>query len=145
MLTEEPITTNNLYPVFLKLEKLSLLLVGGGNVGLHKLQSILGNSPEARVTVVAPSILPAIHQLAVEHPFCHLEEREFRTSDLEQKDLIILATDNPLLHQEIRLQASEKAVLVNVADTPDLCDFHLGSIVQKGYRLMGNHQPQPKG
>ncbi|MBK6829153.1 MAG: TSUP family transporter [Chitinophagaceae bacterium] len=132
MLTEEPITTNNLYPVFLKLEKLSLLLVGGGNVGLHKLQSILGNSPEARVTVVAPSILPAIHQLAVEHPFCHLEEREFRTSDLEQKDLIILATDNPLLHQEIRLQASEKAVLVNVADTPDLCDFYLGSIVQKG-------------
>lgn len=132
MLTEEPITKNKTYPVFLKLEKLSLLLVGGGYAGLEKLQSILGNSPEAGVTVVAPSIHPAIHQLAAEHPSCKIEKREFLVSDLEEKDLVVLATNNPLLHQEIRLMANEKAVLVHVADTPELCDFYLGSIVQKG-------------
>ena len=36
------------------------------------------------------------------------------------------------LHEEIKAMATEKGILVNVADTPDLCDFYLGSIVQKG-------------
>ena len=47
-------------------------------------------------------------------------------------DIVILATDNPSLHETIKKLAEEKGILVNVADTPDLCDFYLGSIVQKG-------------
>ena len=47
---------NQLYPVFLKLDQLQTLLVGGGNVGLEKLQSLLSNSPSANITVVAPLI-----------------------------------------------------------------------------------------
>lgn len=45
---------NQLYPVFLKLEQLNTLLVGAGNVGLEKLHSLLSNSPEAKITIVAP-------------------------------------------------------------------------------------------
>ncbi len=43
-----------------------------------------------------------------------------------------LATDNPSLHEDIKAMAANKGILVNVADTPELCDFYLGSIVQKG-------------
>ncbi len=123
---------NPLYPVFLKLDKLEMLLVGAGNVGLEKLQSLLGNAPEARITVIAPKVLDEVRQLLAEHPTCHLKEREYVDADLEHKDLLVLATDNPELHREVKQKANAKGILVNVADTPDLCDFYLGSIVQKG-------------
>jgi len=123
---------NQLYPVFLKLDQLELLLVGGGNVGLEKLHSLLANSPEAKVSIVAPEVKDEIKKLVLRHPTCKIFQREFQYDDLNGKDLVILATNNRSLHEEIKTKATEKSILVNVADTPDLCDFYLGSIVQKG-------------
>jgi siroheme synthase-like protein len=123
---------NNLYPVFLKMEELDLLLVGAGNVGLEKLQSLLSNSPEAKITVVAPQIKEEVKQLLQDHPSCILIQRVFKESDLDNKTVVILATDDKDLHKKIKILAKEKGILVNVADTPALCDFYLGSIVQKG-------------
>jgi siroheme synthase-like protein len=123
---------NRLYPVFLKLEELRILLVGAGNVGLEKLHSLLANSPEASITIVAPIVKDEVRKLVFKHPASVIVQREFEAADLENKDIVILATDNRKLHEEIRLLAKEKGLLVNVADTPDLCDFYLGSIVQKG-------------
>ncbi|MEJ8818455.1 TSUP family transporter [Lacibacter sp. H407] len=123
---------NRLYPVFLKLEELRILLVGARNVGLEKLHSLLANSPEASITIVAPVVKDEVRKLVFKHPASVIVQREFEAADLENKDIVILATDNRKLHEEIRLLAKEKGLLVNVADTPDLCDFYLGSIVQKG-------------
>lgn len=125
-------TKNTLYPVFLKLDQLSVLLVGAGNVGLEKLESLLGNSPNASITVVAPFVKSEVHHLLQKHPSTILHKREFDEADLDGKDLVVLATDDPGLHKEIKQLAKAKGILVNVADTPDLCDFYLGSIVQKG-------------
>lgn len=124
---------NQLYPIFLKLKDLKILLVGAGNVGLEKLQSLLSNSPEATVTVVAPFIKQEVKELLEKHPTCNILERKFEYSDLEQKDLVILASDDKELHKQIREEARNRNLLINVADTPELCDFYLGSIVQKGY------------
>lgn len=123
---------NRLYPVFLKLEQLDVLLVGGGNVGLEKLESILGNSPAANVTVVAPLIRKEIFNLVAAHPQLILVERKFEENDLNGRDLVVLATDDKELHVNIRELAKSRHLLVNVADTPKLCDFYLGSIVKKG-------------
>ncbi len=123
---------NQLYPVFLRLDKLNVLLVGAGNVGLEKLNSLLSNSPDANITVIAPVIKEEIRDLVAKHSYCIIEQREFETTDLSGRDIAVLATDNPKLHEQIRVLASEKGVLLNVADTPALCDFYLGSIVQKG-------------
>lgn len=131
---EHSITTNKntLYPIFLKLEELDLLLVGAGNVGLEKLQSVLSNSPATKITIIAPDIKDEVRELLQKHPSCNLVQRLFEESDLNNKDLIVLATDDKELHKRIKVLAKEKKILVNVADTPDLCDFYLGSIVQKG-------------
>ena len=123
---------NQLYPIFVKLEQLQLLLVGGGNVGLEKLHSLLANSPEAKITIVAPEIKDEIRRLVYKHPSCKILQREFQQQDLDDKDLVILATDKRELHEGIKKSATEKGILVNVADTPELCDFYLSSIVQKG-------------
>jgi len=123
---------NQLYPVFLKLEQLNILLVGAGNVGLEKLHSLLSNSPWAKITVVAPQVKQEVRELIQKHPSCTITERQFQEEDLENKELVILATDNKELHQYITKLANTNKILINVADTPELCDFYLGSIVQKG-------------
>src|SRR5690606_31859750 len=52
--------------------------------------------------------------------------------DLEDVDLVILATNNEELNQRIRNFARTRNLLINVADKPALCDFYLGSVVRKG-------------
>ncbi|MBC7654722.1 MAG: bifunctional precorrin-2 dehydrogenase/sirohydrochlorin ferrochelatase, partial [Oligoflexus sp.] len=123
---------NELFPVFLKLQNFQTLLVGGGNVGLEKLSALLGNSPKAKVNVVADRFLPELKELVVHHPSVNIIERKFKDEDLNDVELVILATDNRELHEYIRKIAKEKGLLLNVADTPELCDFYLGSIVKKG-------------
>ena len=128
---------NNLFPVFLKLEELHTLIVGGGNVGLEKLGAVLKSSPGARLTLVAGKIKEEIKSIAGDNDQLRLIERNFVPEDLEDKDLIILATDDPALHMQIRDLARERRILINVADTPALCDFYLGSVVTKGNLKIG--------
>lgn len=125
-------SVNPLYPVFLKLDQLNILLVGAGNVGLEKLHSLLANSPEAKITIVAPVVKEEVRRLVYKHPSCTIVQKPFALTDLDGRDIAVLATDDHELHVQIRDLATEKGVLLNVADTPDLCDFYLGSIVQKG-------------
>jgi siroheme synthase-like protein len=123
---------NQLYPIFLKLDQLNILLVGAGNVGLEKLHSLLSNSPGAKITIIAPEIKDEVRRLVYKHPSCQINQRTFEEADMNGKELVILATDDKKLHEYIRDLAGEKKILINVADTPELCDFYLGSIVQKG-------------
>ncbi len=58
---------NELYPVFLKVNNLNVLIVGGGNVGLEKLTFLLKSSPNAQVQMVAPEFLPETLKLAGNH------------------------------------------------------------------------------
>jgi precorrin-2 dehydrogenase/sirohydrochlorin ferrochelatase len=127
---------NNLFPIFLKLEALQTLIVGGGHVGLEKLTAILKNSPTAKVTLIARSISSEIKELASQYTV-ELIERNFRLWDVWNKDLIILATDDRKLHESIREFTRSRNILINVADTPDLCDFYLGSVVTKGNLKIG--------
>jgi len=123
---------NELYPIFLKVHEFETLIVGGGNVGLEKLTFLLKSSPNARVTVVAKFFLDEVFDLVANHPSVNLVERSFEERDLEGKQMLILATDNPSLHQKVKVVAKQKGILTNVADTPDMCDFYLGGIVTKG-------------
>lgn len=128
---------NNLYPIFLKLESLQTLLVGAGHVGLEKLTAVLKNSPEARVTIVAENVCDEVSRIADRNSNIKLLMRKFFISDLNGKDLLILATNDPELHERTKVEARKKRILTNVADTPDLCDFYLGSVVQKGDLKIG--------
>ncbi len=123
---------NRLFPVFLKLEELEVLVVGAGKVGLEKLTAILQNAPSSSVTVVAAEISPEVRQLAESHPRVKLIERSFEPEDLEEKEIVIVAINDKTTSNYIRVLSKQKKLLVNVADTPELCDFYLGSIVDKG-------------
>ena len=114
---------NLLFTIFLKLEELNLLIVGGGNVGLEKLSAVLRNSPAAPVTLVSREMGEGVKELAAGYPNVQLVERPFVPEDLDGKDIVIAATDDPQLHVRIKAEAKARRVLANVADTPHLCDF----------------------
>ncbi|MDN5204513.1 bifunctional precorrin-2 dehydrogenase/sirohydrochlorin ferrochelatase [Fulvivirgaceae bacterium BMA10] len=128
---------NVLFPIFLKIDQLQVLIVGGGNVGLEKLEALLKNDPNARVNLVGISIKKEIVDLSHQHPNISLSERAFQEHDLEGVDVAILATADRKTNLEIKNLARGRRILTNVADTPDLCDFYLGSTVKKGDLKIG--------
>jgi siroheme synthase-like protein len=121
-----------LFPVFLKLETLSLLIIGGGNVALEKLQAVLANSPKTVIRLVAVSIDERIRAIAANYPDISLNQKPYHVTDLIGVDILIVAVNDIALGEKIRNDAKERGLLINVADKPTLCDFYLGSIVQKG-------------
>jgi len=123
---------NQLFPVFLKLNNLHTVLIGAGNVGLEKLTALLGNSPKAKVTIIAKEFVPGVHALAGGYEGINVIQKTFVDTDLDNADIVVAATNDNELNEYIRSSAHERKLLVNIADKPDLCDFYLGSIVQKG-------------
>jgi siroheme synthase-like protein len=128
---------NKLFPIFLKLDQIQTLVVGGGNVGLEKVEALVKNDPLANIRVVAPFVLDDLRALATHHSNIKIKRRHFLHADLKQIDLLILATDDFELHQKVKQLANQRNILVNVADTPSLCDFYLGSTVKKGDLKIG--------
>jgi len=129
--------SNNLFPVFLKLQELTLLIIGGGNIALEKLNSVLSNSPQTRIKLVGIQINEAIRKIAEEKKTIQLHERAYSIDDIEEADLIIAAVNSFETSAQIKKDAQSKSKLVNVADKPSLCDFYLGSVVKKGSVKIG--------
>lgn len=124
---------NQLFPVFLKLNQLKLLIVGGGNIALEKLTTILNNSPLTDITIVSKHFHYKIVELVDFYSNIALIEKPYHKNDLNSADLIIAATDNGFLNNKIYKDAKRNKILINVVDQPELCDFYMSSIVNKGH------------
>ncbi|GAB4131972.1 MAG: hypothetical protein Fur0041_02860 [Bacteroidia bacterium] len=125
-------TSNTLFPVFLKLEDLRLLICGGGEVALDKLNAVLKNSPRTAVTLISPELKDEIIHLGKEHTNLVIYQRKVNASDFDEADLVFIAVNDFILAEELVLEAHKRNLLANVADTPGFCDFYLPSIVEKG-------------
>ena len=123
---------NTLFPIFVKLDQINVLVVGAGPIGLEKLQAIMRNSPAANVHLVAEEIQADVLNFIQDKSSIHLSHRAFQASDLDGVGLVVLATNNAILNEEIRVLTAARHILLNVADKPALCDFYLSSVVQKG-------------
>lgn len=123
--------TNTLFPIFLRTDRLRILIIGGGSVAEEKLYFLFKNSPDAHVSVVAPEISGVVLTYAENHDIS-FHHRKYQAADIGFGDVIIAATDLPDLNLQVRQDARSAGKLINVADKPDLCDFYLGGVVTKG-------------
>ena len=123
---------NELYPIFLKLHNLNVLIVGGGNVGLEKLSFMLKSSPNANVEVVAPKFIPELEALVEKHPSVKLTQAKFKKKMLKKRSMVIACTDDLKVNKRVYDLSRKRYLICNIADTPDLCDYYLGGIVTKG-------------
>lgn len=123
---------NNLYPIFLKTEQLSILIVGGGFVAEEKLHFLTKSSPNSKVTMIAPMFRQGTEQLAKKYNVTIISDL-YKCKFLSGKHMVIAATDKEKVNKKIYADCRHRNILVNVADNPPLCDFYMGGIVTKGH------------
>ncbi|MBW2087748.1 MAG: bifunctional precorrin-2 dehydrogenase/sirohydrochlorin ferrochelatase [Deltaproteobacteria bacterium] len=117
------------YPVNLDIRNRKCLVVGGGSVGTRKVMTLLDCG--AKVTVVSNEVTRQLLKLADSGSIV-LKKRPFQISDLDKMFLVIGATDNPELNLQIHTQAEQVGMLCNIADRPEVCNFILPAIVNRG-------------
>jgi precorrin-2 dehydrogenase/sirohydrochlorin ferrochelatase len=117
------------YIACLRLTGRRCLVVGGGNVGLEKVEGLL--ACDAAATLVAPDAHPELVQLALEGSI-RWEQRPYEPSDLDGCLIAIAATNLSEVNIRVFEDAEERAMLVNVVDVPPLCNFILPAIVRNG-------------
>ncbi len=122
---------NELYPIFLKVSQLNVLIVGGGNVGFEKITFLLKSSPNANVTVVAENYIGEFSAIDSSYKVEKITS-DYNISFLNGKHIVISATDKTEINMQVYKDCKSRNLLVNVADNPDYCDFYLGGIVTKG-------------
>jgi len=117
------------YIACLKLSGRKCLVVGGGEIGLDKVEGLL--ACDGDVTLVAPDAIEPLRQLAEEGSI-RWERREYDPSDLEGTFMVIASTDETDVNIGIYEDAEKRAMLVNIVDVPPLCNFILPAIVRTG-------------
>jgi precorrin-2 dehydrogenase / sirohydrochlorin ferrochelatase len=122
---------NNLYPIFLKVSNLNILIVGGGNVALEKLTFLLKSSPDANVEMVSPMFREETIALANKFNI-KMTIAPYDKTYLQNKHMVVATTDNVPVNEQVYHDCRAQHILVNVADNPPFCDFYMGGIVTKG-------------
>ena len=117
------------YPIFLDIKGRSCLVVGGGDVGTRKVEMLLDCG--ASVTVVSINVSDTLNRLSEDKRIL-LIKRAYRPSDLDGRFLLIGATNDEDLNQQLSLDAEKRNLLCNIADRPEACSFILPAIIRRG-------------
>lgn len=121
--------TAPLFPMFLKLEGRSCLVLGAGSVGEQKIRGLIES--EAEVRVVAPAASLAVREWAEGGELVWLA-RSFEPSDLDGIFLVVAATSSAEVNHAIFREAQARGILCNVVDDPPYCDFYYPAVVRRG-------------
>ncbi|HET9653433.1 MAG TPA: bifunctional precorrin-2 dehydrogenase/sirohydrochlorin ferrochelatase [Usitatibacter sp.] len=117
------------FAAFLDLHDRVALVVGGGGVAERKAEALLRSG--AQVRVVAPRLRERLAAWAREGAIEH-RARAYEASDLDGVALAIAATDDPRVNATVAREATERGVLVNVADFPPASSFIMPALVDRG-------------
>jgi precorrin-2 dehydrogenase/sirohydrochlorin ferrochelatase len=117
------------YIACLKLSGRRCVVVGGGEIGLEKVEGLL--ACDGDVTLVAPEAIEPLRELAAEGSI-RWDQREYRAEDLEGTFMVIASTNDTDVNIAVYEDAERRAMLVNVVDVPPLCNFILPAIVRTG-------------
>jgi len=117
------------FPMYMDMQNLKVLLIGGGYIATEKLEKLVDFTKE--ITVIALKV-DSEARLLIESNNLTLKHRAYEHGDIDGFDIVIVATDTVELHREIYEESRGSRVLVNSVDNTDYCDFIFPSYVQKG-------------
>ncbi|WP_027856189.1 siroheme synthase CysG [Marinobacterium jannaschii] len=121
-------------PLFFDIKDKPVLLVGGGNIALRKARLLVRSG--ATLTVIAHEIHTELKQLLDQHNGQALIG-EYHPGLLDEKLLVVAATDDDELHKRIHFDATERHIAINVVDSPALCTFIFPAIVDRSPIVIG--------
>ena len=119
----------SLFPMFVKLERRPVLVVGAGHVAESKIGGLLETGAEIRV--IARQATEQVQEWARSGRVA-LEERAFSLADLGGVFLVVAATGSTEVNEAVFREAQLRGVLCNVVDVPELCDFFYPAVVRRG-------------
>ncbi|MBO0719456.1 MAG: bifunctional precorrin-2 dehydrogenase/sirohydrochlorin ferrochelatase [Blastocatellia bacterium] len=117
------------YPIYLDLKDRAVLVVGGGEIAEGRTRQLVDAG--ARVRIVSPSLTPHLSGL-VSRGLIEHRARGFVKDDLKDVYLVVGATDEQTVNEEVARWASELGLLYNVVDRPSLCNFITPALVTRG-------------
>lgn len=117
------------YPINLDIAGRDCIVIGGGAVAERKVATLL--EAGAVVTVISPHLTPELATLAACGKIC-LRQRVWQSGDLAAFFVVVCATDDEVVNATAAAEARQAGALVNVVDTPELCDFTLPALVSRG-------------
>ncbi|WP_018630613.1 TSUP family transporter [Niabella aurantiaca] len=117
--------TRHLFPVFLKTERLHLLIIGGGTTAWDQLQELWQNGLQPEITVVSEDSIPEIKHLAGTNAI-KLLERTYNNDDLLNTDLVIITVNDPEIAGLISGDIRHAGKLASIAGQPEQSDFYFG-------------------
>lgn len=119
---------HNFLPVNLKMQDKNCLIVGGGKIALRKINTILDYG--CKITVISPEVEQQIDYF-VEKDFLTLEKRPYKSPEASTYDVVIAASNDMKLNEQVANDCQTNNVPVNVVDTPKLCDFTFPAILRR--------------
>jgi len=118
------------FPLFVNLDKLPVLVVGGGEIAERKINLII--KANAKVEVLARKFSPNVENLINKNKLKKIKSNLDISALDSNYSLIIAATDNKQINKKLFNFANKNNILINVVDQPDLCTCTFGSIVERG-------------
>jgi len=117
------------YPILLNLNRFPCLVIGGGEVAFQKVISLLRFSAE--VTVLSPDLNEKLRDLLRHNQIKYIKDY-YTSSYLKEYKVVVSATNNKSVNQEVSSDCEREGILLNVVDDPELCDFILPANIQRG-------------
>ncbi|MFN8023609.1 MAG: bifunctional precorrin-2 dehydrogenase/sirohydrochlorin ferrochelatase [Acidimicrobiales bacterium] len=114
------------YPLVVRLDGRTVLVVGGGAVALRKTEGLLASG--AHVRVVSPEFVDGFASLVG----AELVQRRYEPADLDGAWLVVAATNDPVVQQQIFDECEARHVFCNAVDDPDRCSFVLPAVERRG-------------
>jgi siroheme synthase-like protein len=125
------ILQNNLLPIFLEPEELNLLVVGGKEISVEKLHSLIQSASDVPITIIAENISNEVRKLSSPRAKIIFVEKVFEASDLSGQNLVIATSDDDELNESIKKEALSRNIFVHVSGNPALSDFQLSNVLNR--------------
>jgi len=116
------------FPMYMDMNSQKILLVGGGNIALEKLEKLLDFTTDISIISIEaiPQVLDKIKRFSL-----NFMQKPYSVGDIDGFDIVIVATNTIELHKQIYLESRDKRVLVNSVDDTAYCDFIFPSYIKQ--------------
>lgn len=121
--------SNRFYPIYLDLKDKKCFVIGGGKVAERKCLSLIKSG--ADVTVISPDLTKRLENYKERRKLRHIP-RLYRRGDIKSAFLVIAATDSREINKKVYSEARDNNILLNVVDNPELCNFIVPSLFERG-------------
>ncbi|MGJ8694230.1 MAG: NAD(P)-dependent oxidoreductase [Thalassotalea sp.] len=121
------------FPIFLNAQQLNAIIIGGGDVAARKIELLLKATKQ--ITVVSAELSPTVERLIKTHQLQWLSHN-YQAGLMSDKNLVIAATDNREINEQVSLEAKNLKLLINVVDQPDLCSYITPAIIDRDPMLV---------